>query len=432
MKPEHKKDLSTLMREMGSTDGRWSPEANDWWLYDLRHARCADTRLFALLKSCTVARRNPKPWATDDNGKPIDYSYIAQRLDWKERTARNEMALLVNQGRVKIDEEGRFCPSADVPLAHLPSDPDAAGDSDSPDTWDDFVQSHFSGYLADSVRSLPKTKRESFVSKYSAFAKYRPDVAAEAMAAARLITERYEDNILREFGIPKNRLTKRRDLELKWLKVEEKSTPDFVQSQEPVCTNPETSSYKPESENVQTDASLLCLQNQNQKASSSVESSQVVAVVGRGNRAETDSTDRLAPILCAFDQIGHPADDQAVDRLLTACVQVDPTITPEEISTAVQIRGRKISRGVRNPVAFLLSDVPAYIDSKAGRMWLQRERKATDPASPDPANELEPLPPERTVISTSHCRKCGGLRETFDDGFTSSCACVGRRAVSRA
>lgn len=324
---------SALMRTLGSRDGKWSPEANDWWLYDLRHAKSADTRLMALLKSCTTARRNPKPWATDDMGKPVDYAFVAARLDWTERTARNEMSELVSSGRALIDEHGRFRLCADVPLAHVaPEDGDTCETKDpktySSENWDEFVQSHFSGYLADSVKAVPREKQDSFIRKWLSYEKYAPEIKAEAVLAVRIITERHEDSILGEFGVKRARLPKRQaerqQRALKWIKFEEANQPEFVQSQSSdsvqsqnqVCTDPKNGLYTPENGSVQTDASLLSLQTQTQtRVTGSSSSSEAVCTTGQpGADATTTKPSDQAPVtafsdalLALFTQAGKPA-----------------------------------------------------------------------------------------------------------------------------
>jgi len=259
---QRKKKPSELMKQMGSRTGQFDPEPPDQWLYVLRHGRGEDQAL-AWVKSKTVAIGHDSAYAIDeDTRKPLKVDAMATDLGWALQTGKNVLCTLHAQGRVRVDEHGRIWLCADVPIAHAETGTETARENDQLDNWEYFVQSTFSGYLADSIRGLPAHLHASFQTKYSAFAKIRPAVFAEAAAAARVITERYEDTIFSEFGIERRKLEKRRPAEAKFLKLElleglnsvqslnGHANGDFVQSAE-------NGLYKAETGSVQSGASLL-------------------------------------------------------------------------------------------------------------------------------------------------------------------------------
>ena len=249
---------SDLMRDQGSQTGQFDPEAPDQWLYDLVHGT-GEVKMIAYLKSKTTAFGHRTPYATDEQGKAIKIPRIAIDLGWEERTVRNVLNALENKTRARVDDKGRIWLCADVPLAHVAdsTEPDSAKNSD-----DDFVQSHFSGYLADSVRALPVEKLTVLKAKYAAYDPFRPKLFADSVALTRYIDERIQDSMLSSVGIHKKRLKEPKPPHSDLISLELLKEPDFVQSQNgSLCTKSDSALYKPESGFVQSQnggASLLC------------------------------------------------------------------------------------------------------------------------------------------------------------------------------
>lgn len=200
------KKPSQLMKQMGSRTGQFDPEPPDQWRYVLRHGR-GEEQALAWIKSKTVARDHDSPFAIDANTRnPLKVEAMATDLGWALQTAKNVLRSLEAQGRARTDDEGRIWLCADVPSAYAEPEPPNDSETEQPDSWENFVQSFFSGYLADSIRGLSAELRPAFQTRYSAFSKeFKPRVLREAVAVARAITDQCEDTILAEFGVKRRR-----------------------------------------------------------------------------------------------------------------------------------------------------------------------------------------------------------------------------------
>jgi hypothetical protein len=217
-----------LMRDMGSKNGAYDPEAPDQWLFVLNHSRCDTDRAMAWIKSKTTAHHHNSPFCVDEHGKALRAPHLAVDLGWELQTARNVLSQLGAQGRARVDARGRIWQCADVPAAHQPRSTGRIK-GDGPYS----VQSIFEGYLLDSIRGLPVEQRVLTEARYRAVQKWTNDRIAEATAAVRSMAERYEDTILRDVGIKKKRLDKKDRENPSQLKLKLVEEPNFVQSIDP-------------------------------------------------------------------------------------------------------------------------------------------------------------------------------------------------------
>ena len=326
---------SDLMRDQGSKTGRYDPEAPDQWLYELRHGT-GETKMIAYLKSKTTALGHQSPYATYKGGhKAMKIPAMAAELGCAERTVRNVLNELSKQGRVRVDEQGRVWLCADVPLAHIE---DSAEEKLPEDPDDDFVQSHFSGYLADSVRALPVEKLRTLKAKYEAYDPFRPKLFADSVALTRYIDERIQDSMLSSVGIHKKRLKDPKPPQSDLIRLELIKELDFVQSQElPLCTDVHSAVYTAETRSVQSEnggASLLSsdtdtdsyirrVENGRNSASTpSLEKDNVQRAGGRSQEAPAHppQTSISAELQTGLEQRGYGyllADDGAIRSLVS-------------------------------------------------------------------------------------------------------------------
>lgn len=368
-----------LMIDMGSKNGAYTPEAPDMWLYVMNHGRDACERALAWVKSCTVAYGRNSAFAIDEHGKQLYIEHLAVALDWKEQTARNVLAELEAQGRVRLDK-GKIWLCAEVPAAHQPSQKRTEDEDPNP------VQSYFPSYVADFIEKLPGEKQTAAKQKFIAFAGWRQKFLAEGIASVRGIVDRYEDSICQEIGLVKKRLKKRREAEPRFLDLRLKTEPNFVQSCLTVCTDPKSSLSKPKIESVQNGASLLSSEDRKQKGVPS-SSSRSVATKSNGNggnqttttsthpangknghngngsghtNGNRDARDRELPNLeaiAAAVQQYAVTDAGAIRLLAAACRDVAYDCTLDEIVHFIEVKG-PLAKKKTNPMGFLLTAVP--------------------------------------------------------------------------
>ena len=215
---EGKPSNKELMILAGSAKGEYDPEAPGQWRWVLRHGETTE-RAMAWVKSKTTAYRHESPFCIDEQGNPLDHTHLAADMGWKPRTARNVLAKLNGQGRIRLEEgkrSNRIWYRADVPEGRTKGDKK------------DSVQSHLAGYLADFIESLPEEQRAAATLKVTACSQWKRDLIADGMAALRSIADQVEDTTLQELGIPKKRLPKRRDPETKWVQLSLLAQPGFL------------------------------------------------------------------------------------------------------------------------------------------------------------------------------------------------------------
>ena len=248
MKPDKNK---ALMLAAGSKKGNYDPESPDQWKWVLRHGESATEVAMAWIKSKTTAFRHDSPFCVDEHGKALYIEHMAAECGWKVQTARNIVAELNSQGRARLETGKRgvnriwYC--ADVPQAH--QDRRTKDDGAKP------VQSYLPTYVADFIEKLPEEKRATAIAKWEANLTWRREFLADGMAELRSIADRVEDATLQEIGLPKKRLPKRREAEVKWVQVKLFEEPNFVRScladrlADPAQNGP-SSSYKTENDFV--------------------------------------------------------------------------------------------------------------------------------------------------------------------------------------
>src|ERR1017187_415289 len=202
----------------------------------MQHADSSTDRAMAWVKSKTTAFHHESPFCVDDHGRPLYLGHLAADMGWAERTARNVLSELQSQGRVKLKGK-RIWYCADIPQAYQepeeqPESPETANGRTKGERFDS-VRRYFGSYVAEFIESKSEEKHLRDLGTLESWMNRKREIFADVMAAARMKTDPIEDTILvKQIGISKKRLPKRRPVEVRWVQLELLEKPDPVQSTE--------------------------------------------------------------------------------------------------------------------------------------------------------------------------------------------------------
>ena len=232
MKPDKNK---ALMVACGSKAGAYDIEAPDQWRWVMVHAESPLERAMAWVKSKTTAYRHESPFCVDDHARPLYSQHLAADMKWADHTAQNVLSELQKQGRVSLKGK-RIWYCANVPQAYEePEEQPEPVELDGRTKGERFssVQRYFGSYVADFIRGQSEEKQLQNLTTLEAWQNRKREIFADVMAAARMKTDPIEDTILvKQIGISKKRLPKRRPVEVRWVQLELLEKPDPVQSTE--------------------------------------------------------------------------------------------------------------------------------------------------------------------------------------------------------
>ena len=232
MKPDKNKEL---MLACGSKTGAYDCEAPDQWRWVMVHAESPLERAMAWVKSKTTAYKHESPFCVDDQKRPLRFRHLAADMGWADHTAENVLCELQAQGRLKLKAK-RIWYCASVPQAY--EEPEEQLEPELPDgrikgERISFVRRMFGSYVADFIASKPEEKQLQDLTALESWQNRKREIFADVMAAARMKTDPIEDTILvKQIGISKKRLPKRRPVEVRWVQLELLEKPDPVQSTE--------------------------------------------------------------------------------------------------------------------------------------------------------------------------------------------------------
>ena len=223
-----------LMLAAGSNNGAHDPEAPDQWRFVLRHAADPLERAMAWVKSLTTAFKHESPFCVDELGKPVYVERLAADMGWKLHTAQNVLGELRDQGRIALKGK-RIWYCANVPQAYE----EAAGDQEVSGINRRTIGERISSvrrkhgdYVADFIEKLPEEKQIEILNEDDAWIARKREIFSDLMAAGRIQTDPIEDSMFLRWGLPKQRLPKRRAAEVKWVQVKLAIDPSFVQRKE--------------------------------------------------------------------------------------------------------------------------------------------------------------------------------------------------------
>lgn len=369
--PSAKDRNSELMRLMGSKTGSYDPEPPDQWRYVLEHGE-PEERFLAWVKSKTT-HMSRSPFCVSDQGKPLYLEHAAVDLGWKIQTARNVASRLEKQGRIRLEKGKRIWNRADVPTVSPATD----------DATNNLVQGYWSPYVVEAIKRLKPADREKWESDEAEFFAWRNELLAEGMATMRSMVERVEDSMVRDLGVEKKRLPKRRAAETRHVQLSLLSVPGFVQSYD---TNPLA-------EFVQTpETSLHEAKNGSHKPENggpSLLSSDTDTDI-KAAAAKTTDADQLATAL----QI----DAAAAEALLRDTRNTDPEVTPPEIVELWRVEFERLLPRIRSgridsPTGILLRTVPTLARGAplmaARRAIAARAKERADFAEAEATNRRE-------------------------------------------
>ena len=410
---------SALMRAMGG-NGSYDPEPPDQWRWALRHG-WANERALAWIKSKTIAYGHGSPFATGDDGQPLSLESMAAELGWKPQTARNVLNQLCTEGRARY-EKGRIWLSASVP------------DIDSRRTeGEDFnsVQSCLPSYLIEIIQKLPEDKRAELEKRYSAFADWQRQLIAETMASARAIADQFEDSILLDFGVKRDRIAKRRPEEPSFIQLELRMQPNFVQSWD--CANSKEALYKPQNGSVQTRPPYIQTRPSSiplHSSSSKEESAPVQGLTTTNVHFHFAPEHGPQPMKGEFrkklEQIWAAAGKPVPNaKQVGQVAEILPVEARWEYLEDLESR----IGGMRHP-GVLASDAEAFARAWPERLAkLERDRAAIAKHAERRRAQEEVQQREATalvddpLVNEERCGRCGGLIQIFASGSISACAC---------
>jgi hypothetical protein len=230
-----------LMIACGSASGSYDPESPDQTRWTLQNGE-GEEKALAWVKMTSLHRRSP--FCVNEAGQVVWLDSMAADNGWTLRTAENYAYKLNSQGRIRLKGK-RIWYRADATV-------DSNGRINGEET--DSVQSHnvrplfaFPSYVVEHIERLPEEQREAAARKYATYMEWDRAGLANTVAAWRAISAPFEDNILREIGMEKKRLPKRRSQETGVIQLQLLEIPAFVQ------TNGHASVYNGENGHVQSE-----------------------------------------------------------------------------------------------------------------------------------------------------------------------------------
>ena len=386
MKPDKNKEL---MLTAGSKTGAYDIEAPDQWRWVMLHANDPLERAMAWVKSKTTAFRHESPFCVDEHGKPVYVQHLAAEMGWKIHTAQNVLCELESQGRIRLEKGKRIWYCADVPTGNPDDDPPPPLAPEEEERRKKSksrasVQRSWGTYVADFIANLPEEKQPEVFAKLETCVEWRREFFADGMAAMRNIADRVDDTTLREIGIPKKRLPKRRESKCKWVQIKLFAEPAFVQSScAEFVQNADSTSYKPETDFVDARAVVTSTAAATESAPRSPSG------VPLSKEQPTTTTTLDAPPsgddVVVAERLGIKK--TAAQKFLTACRKASPGCTVEEITAVIDHVDGTINRTrIKNPTGVLLENVPlkiaAYQKDQAENQSLERRMAARKTAPP--------------------------------------------------
>lgn len=250
MKPDKNKQL---MLAAGSKSGQYDIEAPDQWKWVLQNCKDQTEKGMAWVKSKTTAYLHESPFCVDDAGNELEAQHMAAECGWTIGNAKNVLTELNRQGRIRIEKGKRIWYCADIPDAKPAEKGRTKGKTKS------CVQMIWTTYQLDSIRNLSEDRQKQLNAKYTACLDWEKHLLADAIAAARNLTEQRKHTILQEYGVPKRRdEKKKRKPESLQLEIKLLSEPTFVHTPEPMSVQTsEKAAYEPKNRSVQSGPSFM-------------------------------------------------------------------------------------------------------------------------------------------------------------------------------
>jgi len=350
-----------LMRMIGSTRG-YDPIPPDQYLtyQDQRYA--PKLRLWAWMLSRTIRQGYRSPHAVDQNGHALGLQHAAADLGMDVANVYRAWRELEVEGRVKR-EGNRLRICGDVRL------PESVSEKGEDEANKIVCTDNLPTYILKQIKELSPELREKFLRRKESEERLEKSLIADFTASVRIVFTQRQDTLFREFGLKKIREEHparakqppnddRRERINAIVPVVEKfvqTTFDFsVQTQNGVCT-------KSDFDLVQTTASLLTTEKRERVSSSSgsiVEGNPTATTTTNDQTPERNPILKLAALLNDYG----PADLEAAERLFSACRELDPSATVEQVMAVVERKG-PLAHYKKNPVGFLLVSVPKVFRS---------------------------------------------------------------------
>lgn len=203
-----------LMQACGSKSGQWQPESPDHWRWQLKNGEGPE-RALAWVKLNSIGRASP--CCVNAAGERLRIEHMAADCDWKIHTAENYCALLVSEGRIRIQRGKAIWYRADVPESSATA-PDEDPNSRVHGSWPT--------YLIDFIKSLPPEKKVIT----EAYEEWRRRLFADGMAALRRIDEQVQDSTLLAVGVNEKDLPERPPDKPRTVALAQHETPAFIGS----------------------------------------------------------------------------------------------------------------------------------------------------------------------------------------------------------
>lgn len=268
--------LSTLMREMGSLTGEYTGTPPDQLNYFLGKAESPLQRLLAIVRAKTLGRGHRSPYCVDDAGKELRQADLRRELGMEWGNFRRAMTEAVARGLIRVGgaEPGNNRSTHNSRHLHrvflCATVPESVGYRENTD---------FSTSLYRLVTLTPAVRKivggwsaeaqQRFYASLEVAVKYKRQVEAEALAAARAEGDRAVGNVMAEFRLPVKKLPKRAaEPKLVRIQLVSASGNESVQTQSEQ-TSASESVRTDERESVRTAPSLLCSEKTEKRDSSS-------------------------------------------------------------------------------------------------------------------------------------------------------------------
>jgi hypothetical protein len=418
-----------LMKAMGSKSGRYDPEPPDQWRWYLKHGTL-DDRFMACMKAHTIALGHGSPYATDEHGNSIYIEHFAIELGWSLITTREVVYRLHEQGRIRLERKAKkiwLC--AEV----APQKPAENGDHGRTEgerfiaVQTETVRRLFanSPYLIDSIMQLPEDKRASLIEEYETVERRAKGAIADAVAAVRAVIDPIEDSIFQRYGIEKKRLPQRREpitgvVQLSLLKeltefVRDGIPPTLYAGENGVCTV--------EKKVGTNGASLFTSDTDSDKAGG-----QAISVI---EHQKTDSVPNGKPARPPAENSGSEEENDPLLQMLVGCgFSHLEAIELQPVREALGKTDLQLYEGiVRDRLTRGRIGLPVLTElAKKAQRTARRIGSRAAPRPPGGEYESAPAPDDDSVVSTEHCKTCGGLITTYRSGEVSHCACAIRGA----